>query len=381
MKIKSKIKNGQLIVQLKLPSGTAVNEQEMNVFSRKMIRGFLRFGSIKRSTVELTGPAGIPLANYLKKPISKYDFFLINEQIIDAAQKLQKSGLLWNRVVWDIHYAYINESTKELQLIYLPALNAVPPAGTVRSFVESILYSAIPAAGHDTAFVSRFAYFIQTMNGFEPQRVEDYIQREDHSVVSTIKRTRNNSSGFMTDKPRDYYQHYNSEGDEPTDLLRENDESTALLDDDAPTGLLTEDDEATGLLADDDEATGLLTDDGGETALLTDSDDDATGLLVENQVHYPTLYRVQTEETISINKPVFRIGKERSYVDYFVSNNNAVSRSHADIVTRGTRFFVIDLNSKNRTFINDQMIPIQYEIEILEGDRLRLGNEEFVFHV
>ena len=124
-----------------------------------------------------------------------------------------------------------------------------------------------------------------------------------------------------------------------------------------------------------------LTDDGGETALLTDSDDDATGLLVENQVHYPTLYRVQTEETISINKPVFRIGKERSYVDYFVSNNNAVSRSHADIVTRGTRFFVIDLNSKNRTFINDQMIPIQYEIEILEGDRLRLGNEEFVFHV
>ena len=66
-------------------------------------------------------------------------------------------------------------------------------------------------------------------------------------------------------------------------------------------------------------------------------------------------------------------------MDYFVSNNNAVSRSHADIITRGKKYFILDLNSKNRTYINDQMIPIQCEIEIRNGDHLKLGNEEFVF--
>jgi pSer/pThr/pTyr-binding forkhead associated (FHA) protein len=96
-------------------------------------------------------------------------------------------------------------------------------------------------------------------------------------------------------------------------------------------------------------------------------------------VHYPALLRVLTNETISVNKPVFRLGKERSYVDYFVTNNNAVSRSHADIITRGRKYFVIDLNSKNHTYINDQIIAVHCETEIRNGDRLKLGNEEFIF--
>ena len=96
---------------------------------------------------------------------------------------------------------------------------------------------------------------------------------------------------------------------------------------------------------------------------------------------FPTLLRVLTNEKISVNKPVFRIGKEKSYVDYFVASNVAVSRSHADIITRGNKYYVKDLNSKNYTYVNDEMIPIQTEIEIKSGDRLRLGNEEFVFNI
>ena len=70
---------------------------------------------------------------------------------------------------------------------------------------------------------------------------------------------------------------------------------------------------------------------------------------------------------------------EGSYVDYFVTNNIAVSRSHADIITRSGKYYVIDLNSKNHTYINDKEIPVQVEIEILNGDKLTLGNEEFIF--
>ena len=92
------------------------------------------------------------------------------------------------------------------------------------------------------------------------------------------------------------------------------------------------------------------------------------------------LYRTQTDEKIALNKPVFRIGKERSYVDYFVSNNGAVSRSHADIITRGSRFYIRDLNSKNRTFINGNAVAPEYETELNDGDNIRLANEEFVFH-
>ena len=156
----------------------------------------------------------------------------------------------------------------------------------------------------------------------------------------------------MTDKPKDYYEHYDC--------------------DDEKTGLL---EEATGLL--EDEATGLLCEE--ETGLLVE-EEETTLLENDEQVHFPSLFRVLTEENIIINKPVFRLGKEKSYADYFVSNNNAVSRSHADIITRGQRVFVIDLNSKNKTYINDLPIPVQQETEIFNGDRLRLANEEFIFY-
>ena len=129
--------------------------------------------------------------------------------------------------------------------------------------------------------------------------------------------------------------------------------------------------DAAPVILDDDAAPGLLS----ATYVL-----ETTLLEFENSVRFPTLRRVTTGEIISVNKPVFRIGKERSYVDYFVANNNAVSRSHADIVTRGTFYFVIDLNSKNRTYINNVAIPVQSEVQIRDGDCLRLGNEEFIFN-
>lgn len=122
-----------------------------------------------------------------------------------------------------------------------------------------------------------------------------------------------------------------------------------------------------------------------ETALLVQEEDpNETALLVEEdapEIVYPKLIRLSTGEEVQINKPVFRIGKEKSYVDYFVNNNNAVSRSHADIVSRGSHYYVVDLNSKNRTFINGHVVPVRCETEIYNGDRLKLANEEFTFTV
>ncbi len=430
MKVKTKSKYGQLTVEIKCPPGATENKQETDTMSRKLFRGFMKPSLIKRNVIVLTGPCGISLFDRLKRPISKYDFLVLIEQLISSVQKLQRNGMLWNKVIWNIRYAYVNEVTKELQLIYLPMNGLGNNASTVLNFLESILYFAKPMGGEDRTYVARLREEILQQKGFDPVAIENFIKREDRSIVSSIKRQVGDGSGFMTDKRQDYYKHYESiEDDERTGLLEE-DDATGLLQEDDSTGLLQEDD-ATGLLQEDDatgllqentygsipnyevedneESTGLLYESKGRfdeesTGLLKETrvvrneeepatclfededyyaaDDDSgeTSLLVESTVHYPTLFRVSNEETIYINKPVFRIGKERSYVDYFVSNNNAVSRSHADLIVRGDRCFVVDLNSKNRTYINGRMLPIHFETELFEGDRLRLGNEEFIFH-
>lgn len=385
MKFKAKAKDCQLLVKAKTAFGETIDEKELDRFSRVFLRGFLKPKMVKKNLIEYTGPVGISLYDRLKRPVTKREFLFILEQVVVAVQKLQANNMGINNLVMNLQYVYINEVTKEVQFVYVPTVMGQQNMNLIE-FIEAIAYSVKPADEKDNDFVSRFIYFFKAMKPFNINKVEAFVGKEDRSVVNTIKKQNAGQSRFMTNKQQHYYDHYDEkkgsdDGDEPTGLLsEEDDDPTGLLvesGDDNATGLLTDDDdEATGLLDNcDDEATGLL--------ICTGDEDEATGLLIENNanVRFPTLFRILTEETISINKPVFRLGKERSYVDYFVTNNIAVSRSHADIITRGNKYFVKDLNSKNHTYINNQELPIHMEVEIYDGDRLKLGNEEFIFNI
>ena len=95
----------------------------------------------------------------------------------------------------------------------------------------------------------------------------------------------------------------------------------------------------------------------------------------------PHLIRAKNNEKISVNKPVFRIGKERSYVDYFIGDNTAISRSHANIVTREGAYYLVDTNSTNHSFVNGEMIPSNVEVQIEHGTKIMLANEDFEFRL
>lgn len=93
----------------------------------------------------------------------------------------------------------------------------------------------------------------------------------------------------------------------------------------------------------------------------------------------PYLIRVKNNEKINLDKPVFRIGKERSYVDYFIADNSAISRSHANVISRDGEYFVMDTNSTNHTYVDGQMIQSNVETKIVHGAKIRLANEDFEF--
>ena len=93
------------------------------------------------------------------------------------------------------------------------------------------------------------------------------------------------------------------------------------------------------------------------------------------------IVRKKNNEDIVINKPRFRIGKEKSYVDYFIGDNSAISRSHADIINKEGAFFIIDLNSTNYTYINGTMVKSGDEVPLENGDVIGLANEEFEFRL
>lgn len=120
----------------------------------------------------------------------------------------------------------------------------------------------------------------------------------------------------------------------------------------------------------------------GETTVLSSAGIGETTVLGASLVMQeikPYLVRSKNNEKIILDKPVFRIGKERSYVDYFIGDNSAISRSHANIVSRDGEYFVVDTNSTNHTYVNGGMLQSNVETKISHGTKIRLANEDFEF--
>ena len=93
----------------------------------------------------------------------------------------------------------------------------------------------------------------------------------------------------------------------------------------------------------------------------------------------PYLVRVNTDEKIIINKPVFKIGKASRGVDYHVGGNGAVSRQHAVILHKGDSYYVKDNKSTNHTYVDGKEIGPDEEVLLKNNCTISLGDEDFTF--
>lgn len=433
-KYKAKNKDARLCVRVKLLRGEQLAARDLSMISQRELRGILKPAIIKPNVLEYTGPQGVCLLDYLRQKLTAYEFHYIMAQIVRLEQKLSSCAIALKHLITDLRYVYINPYTKELQFIYLPMSTGFPCV-VIRDFMAAIAWQWNPAPEEDSQYIARFLSMLQNQQTYQPEKILAYIRNYDGRIAEQLRKMQTSMSGFITNKKADYYRHYHDDSTPPTEPLPEENADTMLLDDTGEmtsqadkgeeTGLLTEpfDDGAalpsqsetpgpadtelfpqwkedaelldTELFPQWQEDTGLLTENVGDTEPFAAQD--GTALLGEAEPtmplnrnaaaeetlsdRYPYLIRRSMNERISINKPVFRIGKERSYVDYFISNNSAISRSHADIIKRGNRFFVCDRNSTNKTYRNGYILTPEDEVEIFEGDILQLANEEFEFHI
>lgn len=83
--------------------------------------------------------------------------------------------------------------------------------------------------------------------------------------------------------------------------------------------------------------------------------------------------------TVFLTKEFLLIGKHPDTSDLCLPVPT-VSRLHARIRKEGTRFFIMDLNSKNGTSINGQFLSPQEEYQLCNNDRIQVSEVELIFH-
>ena len=329
-KLKVKFKNSQITVKSKLSKDEQINAREVEILNSKIIRGIMKPTVEGEKKLSYLSPGGIKLEAYLKKGITKNDFFLVIAQILEAVKSIGRNSFNINNLILNMKYVFVNEMTHELHFVYQPIYSSAI-SSDLAPFLYDVAYSVTLALNEDYKCVNNFIAYLKGLQAVSVINIEKYLLDVYPQIYKQVKRQKYGQSEYLGSfkNGKDIYYDMDKRR-KPTPLADY--DSTSLFseknDKDEAISLLMEDvmDTPTSLLDDDNnEPTSLLVDDEDEaTSLLID--DEATSLLSEGaQISYPYLIRKNSFDRMDINKPVFRIGKERSYVDYFVADNNAVS--------------------------------------------------------
>lgn len=117
----------------------------------------------------------------------------------------------------------------------------------------------------------------------------------------------------------------------------------------------------------------------GETSVLGEGRGETTVLGASAQSS-AYMIRKKNNERVVISGPSFTVGKERSRVNYCISDNTSISRCHARITRKGAQYFVADMNSTNFTFVNGIKVMPGQEVQLNDRDVVRFADEDFEFH-
>lgn len=329
-KLKVSIKKSTVTAMMKAGRKERINETELSQLARIKPCGIMHVTKTKKDSVIYTCPANINLTDRLKKAISKYDFFFMIEQIVIMVEDVYNNGLNVNSVRFNMDDVYINEMTKEMYFIYFPIVGGQESADIV-GFIENIIYTMTPVINEDTNYISRFMYYVRSFHGFNGNAIEKYISREERAVVNVLK----NKAVTMQQQ-----------------IMQQQTMQQVMQ----------------GSM----DGTTVLSDDGISVQQIQQ--------MQPVNYHFASLTRQVTGEKIELGKPSFVLGKNPEKSDYAVADNTNISRVHAVITMRNGRYYVMDQNSTNGTFINGRIIKAGQETEILPGDCLMLANEEFIFN-
>lgn len=105
-----------------------------------------------------------------------------------------------------------------------------------------------------------------------------------------------------------------------------------------------------------------------------------TSVLIDEPEVYPFLAGCSDnqQERIILNKPSFIIGRLKNQADY-ISSNSTVGKVHAEIICQDGAYYVRDLNSRNGTYINGERIVSNALHAIKNNDSIAFANSEYKF--
>lgn len=400
-KIVVECKKGKITIINKLSYPETVNERVYNAIASGTFEGFLPVSiREKRKETHLVCVVHglIPLNQYLNGIVTKKIFLDLVQDIAQYIKNCEINLLNANNLELQSDKIFIDPQSKTVKCIFWPIVNnqrGNPP----QYFLKQLPYELNFDPREDDEYLERYKTFFGGVNAFSVNGFERLIFKLQGVQINSGYLTPTGSlSGSISNEKEnnkkvkkvaieyDPLECFSSKSDVSVVIERSNRKAHK------------ESDYGVGERKNNTDSN-ISRESGGNLALAvrttspseqvriktenrSDGSSAATAVLcgeVNKKAVSPFLIRERTGERYAINKTIFRIGSGQDNCDLYVDNNKYISRNHAEIITKGKRCYIVDNNSKNKTYIDGKVLPEGKEIEIFPGTKIQLANENFIF--
>lgn len=387
-------KRGKITITNRLSYPETVNEWVNNAIASGMFEGFLPVSikqKRKETRMECSVQGLLTLNQYFEGLVSKKMFLDFAYQIVTVIKNCEKNRFSANNL--DLHRdrVFVDPITKSVKCIYWPIVNnqrSDPP----HLFLKQLAYDISFSSHEDNAYLEQYAAFFDgytpfSINSFErlliklqgkkmlgdsripsgsdEKKVKDAVPVKDIEYdpfprVKDIPRTEREQERKQAQNDYIFCPECGAKNINGANFCSTCGNKLNHIDKPEPITPPTI-----------DFGTTVLGDSTCGTVVL--------GFDESEKLIYPTIIRIKTNDRFTVDRPVFRIGTGQAYCDLLIRDNAFISRNHADIITKNNRYYVVDKNSKNRTFVDGKAIAKETEVEIFDGTTIKLANEEFSF--
>lgn len=388
----------QLVIQGQ--KGQQISEREYYAVSNGQIPGLLRAELVKKSNnfklvYNISGY--ISLREFLFNPLNKQSFAKLLSNILKNLKSMQEAFFNQQYVLLDMNTVMVNPATQTVYFVYVP-IAFFESETNLKDFLLSIIEGCSFVPGENTDYVKDYIRILNNGINFSVFDLEEYIKglsgKKTPSVGNVKKCPKCNGkveaninfcpvcgmkvNGLVFDRSNTVYN--------PAVVSKEAPSKPVVPPE--PKRIHPPIQQTPPQYASDQQSQFA------QSALVNKENSYYSGTVASSYIpetkrETPVanfsqiqgfMVRVKTGERININSSCFKIGKDSVNSDYCISDNNAVSRSHAIIKAENNKFFVADLNSTNKTYLNGAPIYPNTDIELNNGAKLKFANEDFIFY-
>lgn len=390
-KIVLKNKKGKIIIINKLSYPEAINERVYNNLKSGMFEGLFPveiYQKRKKTRIECTVQGLISLTQYFKNIVTKKMFLDFVHEMILQIKNCEKNMIDANNLDLQRDKIFINPQTQKVKCIVWPIVN------NQRGNPPYVFFKQLPVGWSFNPYEDNnyLRIYNEFFNGINPFSINDF----DRMICKLSGEQNIQSANILSDKGeiQKKEEGKNIEYDPSIDIRHKDDRMDIFCSSCGTKnyinanycvrcGAKIKSNEIRKPVKSREDNTIdfdsiIENNDSDKTEILkTEPMDNATEPMFEN---IAILTMLRTNKNFIIKPPTFQIGREE-YCDLFISDNKFISKNHANIIKKGNRYYIVDCNSENKTFVDGKIIPAEKEVEILSGTKIRLANEEFIFDI